>query len=400
MGSSTARDVQEHGTITSGSRLSVCFVTSSAMIGRTLRGEAALDVGGAEVQMCQIASLLTNAGSRVSCIVGDAGRGGDVTTADGIRVLTGYARSSTAGGAAWIAEKWPALWSAMARADASVYVTRGASWLAGAAALFARLHGRRSIAWLASDADVDAMSRGGGLPLHAQVCWRLGVRWADVIVAQTRAQQSRMTAATGRACKLVPNMWIAPGPQADPRVAEVDVLWVGNMRDRKRPMLALDVAERLPDLRFALIGGPVPGEEELHAAVLRRASELGNVACIGHVPHDQVHAYYRAASILLHTSAVEGFPNVFLEAWGEGLPVVSTCDPDDVIQRHRLGRAAGSADELADAVQGEIGSSQEKRREISDWVRCTHGQDIVVRAIEDVLSSLTPVGAAQGRCHG
>ena len=399
MGSSAATDVQERAIAASALPASVCFVTSSFMMGQVLRGDTNDDVGGAEVQMCQIASLLTVAGSRVSCIVGDEGGGEDVTTADGIRVLTGYARNSVAGGATWIAEKWPALWSAMERADANVYITRGASWLAGAAAAFARLNGRRSIVWLASDADVDAMNRGGGLPVHARICWRQGVRWADAIVAQTAAQQSRMAAETGRVCKLVPNMWIAPGPQDALQVPEFDVLWVGNLRDRKRPMLALDVAERLPDLRFALVGGPVPGEEDLHAAVLHRASELGNVTCVGHVPHDQVHAYYRAASILLHTSAMEGFPNVFLEAWGEGLPVVSTFDPDDVIARHQLGRIAGSADQLADAVRDAVGFSKEKRREIAAWVRRTHGQDTVVQAIEDVLSSLTVDGAAEGRCE-
>lgn len=384
----TSTEQDTRGGVPQMRRPTICLVSPTESMAQLVLAAPNADIGGAEVQLSRIARLLSERGWGVSCVVPQQNGSPEVTGLSGVRIVGSYQSGPARGPLGWLTHKWPRLWAALRRADSDIYVTRGASWVAGAVGLYARLHGRKAVFWMASESDAAALT-GNHLGLHGRICYSRGLKYTALIIAQTQAQRRLMLDATGRRAVVVPSIWLSPNgaaPQVD--VDRTDALWVGNIRQRKRPMLALDVAERLPELRFTLVGGPVPGEEALHEAVVRRASELGNVSCVGHVPHDEVHAYYRAASILLHTSAVEGFPNVFLEAWGEQLPVVSTCSPDGVIERHRLGLVAHTPDGLAQAVRNAMAFSPEARQDIADWVRRCHGQDVVMEALEDALSSL------------
>jgi glycosyltransferase involved in cell wall biosynthesis len=56
---------------------------------------------------------------------------------------------------------------------------------------------------------------------------------------------------------------------------------------------------------------------------------------------------YRRAGILVNTSESEGFPNTFLEAWSNYVPVVSLkWDPDEIICRHKLGFHSKDANQM------------------------------------------------------
>ena len=39
----------------------------------------------------------------------------------------------------------------------------------------------------------------------------------------------------------------------------IDILWVANIRQAKRPGILLELASTLPEYNFTIIGGPVPG---------------------------------------------------------------------------------------------------------------------------------------------
>jgi glycosyltransferase involved in cell wall biosynthesis len=77
---------------------------------------------------------------------------------------------------------------------------------------------------------------------------------------------------------------------------------------------------------------------------------------------------YRNALALLCTSAYEGFPNTFLEAWSHGIPVVSTIDPDNLIARRGLGAVAQDPQALVAAIRG-LASSPARWLEMSGRAR-------------------------------
>jgi teichuronic acid biosynthesis glycosyltransferase TuaC len=104
------------------------------------------------------------------------------------------------------------------------------------------------------------------------------------------------------------------------------ILFVGNFLPIKNPHLLLDAyvrivaSPKLASTRLVLIGGG-PLEAELRA----RAAELrAPVTFAGRLDADGVARAMRAATVLALPSDNEGVPNVVLEAFASGLPVVAS----------------------------------------------------------------------------
>ncbi|GAB7187601.1 glycosyltransferase family 4 protein [Kitasatospora sp. Ki12] len=94
------------------------------------------------------------------------------------------------------------------------------------------------------------------------------------------------------------------------------VAWIGAIAPEKRLDLALDVLDRLPDVRLAVAGdGPLRESLARHPAAAR-AHFLG--------PLPDPAPLYRAADALLLTSDSEGVPGALIEAALAGVPAVAT----------------------------------------------------------------------------
>ncbi|HUJ35339.1 MAG TPA: glycosyltransferase [Solirubrobacteraceae bacterium] len=109
--------------------------------------------------------------------------------------------------------------------------------------------------------------------------------------------------------------------------AELRLLSVGRIDPEKNPLLLADVlAQALrQDPRWRL---EVCGDGPLRSALGRRLERLGiadRAVLHGHLPLDGgLWDLYRASHALLHVSLTEGVPQVLLEAFAAGLPVVAT----------------------------------------------------------------------------
>ncbi len=105
--------------------------------------------------------------------------------------------------------------------------------------------------------------------------------------------------------------------------AKKNILFAGRLVDQKRPLDFLDIARQRqqdqPDEHYVLIG-----DGALAAACQKKIREdkLTNVTYIPFVPG--MSGIYRAADVLLVTSAYEGLPLVLVEAVCMGVPVVAT----------------------------------------------------------------------------
>ena len=161
---------------------------------------------------------------------------------------------------------------------------------------------------------------------------------------------------------------------------EQTVLSVGRLETEKNPLLLADVLARLMrkpaqaaeppdsghggDWRF-LICGEGPMEDELRG----RLRELGvedRAELLGYLPiHGGLMDRYRSVNAFLHVSWTEGMPQVLLEAFAAGTPVVATAVGG-------VPEAAGDAallippgdPDAAAAALGRIAADPELRREL------------------------------------
>jgi glycosyltransferase involved in cell wall biosynthesis len=114
----------------------------------------------------------------------------------------------------------------------------------------------------------------------------------------------------------------APGPDGETRV-----LSVGRLEREKDPLLLADVLARLREAGERDWRLVVQGEGPLEGALAARLEELGVAHAAelrGYARHSELLAAYREASLLLHSSATEGFPQVIVEALAAALPVVAS----------------------------------------------------------------------------
>jgi glycosyltransferase involved in cell wall biosynthesis len=147
---------------------------------------------------------------------------------------------------------------------------------------------------------------------------------------------------------------------------ERTVLSVGRLETEKNPLLLADVLARLDgdNWRF-LICGEGPMEDKLRG----RLRELGvedRAELLGYLPiHGGLMDRYRSVNAFLHVSWTEGMPQVLLEAFAAGTPVVATAVGG-------VPEAAGDAallippgdPDAAAAALGRIAADPELRREL------------------------------------
>jgi glycosyltransferase involved in cell wall biosynthesis len=213
------------------------------------------------------------------------------------------------------------LWRAMHRADADIYYQRAAGATTGFVVRFAAAHGRHSVYAAAHDLEFD--------PAVPQIryardkyIFRYGIRNADKVVVQSDRQAHACLQTFGRDATRINSCY---GFQGEPGLPDGHILWVGNVKPIKRPELFLELARRLPQFRFRLVGGAAAGAAHFEA-LRKRAEALGNVDMVGFVPYADVESHFDGASLLVNTSEGEGFPNTFMQAWSRGVPTVSFFD--------------------------------------------------------------------------
>ncbi len=308
--------------------------------------------GGAEAQEVRIAKGLAERGWRVSFLTEDHGQG-ELIRAAAIEIRATFRPRAGLPIARFI---WPRLSSvrqALRATPADVYLTRTASIWSAVIAAHARAVGAASVLALSHDREA-ALRLRGFLNPRDRWLFRRGLHQVDRIIAQTVSQSELLRESTGLDSIIVPNgidMESGSSPPFRPRSGPTRALWVGTLRPWKRPQLFVELAASLPEIEFTLIGGADPHRPGLPKWVRARAATLPNLEVLGYVAPQRIGGFFDRSDIFVSTSAAEGFPNTFLEAWVRGIPVVSMgADPQRAISNCGAGLLIRDARDLRATV--------------------------------------------------
>lgn len=367
---------------------SICFVAPNNYAILSSRSDLG-HIGGTEIQQPMIARELLRRGYKVSFVTLDHGQP-DGVEHDGLRVFKAYVRDAGLPIVRFLYPRWTSLWRAMSRANGDIYYQMNAGGETGQVAAWCMVNRRPFVFAAASDSDCDA-----ALPYlksrRERMLYRYGLRRADRVIAQTRAQQVRFLDSMGiesiliRSCSM--DRRGASGPVGKmPSAGMKRLLWVGRFAVEKRPEMLLDLAETCPEYQFDLVGA-ASGDTSVANALIDRAKQLRNVTLHGRVDHQEMGRYFERASLLLCTSAWEGYPNTFMEAWVYGVPTVSTVDPDDVISQSDLGAVAATVAGLRHAVKRLL-EEPETYRKCSGNARAFYEENHKVTATVDAYDRL------------
>ncbi len=192
---------------------------------------------------------------------------------------------------------------------------------------------------------------------------------ADVRISVSRWQQRYLEEKHGIRTTYVPNgVDVALCDQGDAgrftgsTGAEGFVLWVGRNDPVKNPGDFVRLAERLPDLRFVMVGGGL-GKDQLKRAW--NVTAPANLSFTGEMPRTEVQNALAACSALVLTSRREGLPTLVLEGLAHGKPVIVPNDPGcvEALGSERFGGiyAHGDVDYLADRLRAALAATDPTR---------------------------------------
>jgi glycosyltransferase involved in cell wall biosynthesis len=340
--------------------------------------------GGIEVLDWALARALARRGFDVSVATCDFGQA-HVEWQDGVTLFRTF---SFEAGVRRVRFFYPRLWKSIRtlyRARADVYLANGAGLPAGWAYDAARLRGARFVFLAASDKDV--VRALPSLTIRTERWWYMrALRGADAHIAQTDLQRRLFRDNFGIDAHVVASPIDLPAASVDAGANNV-ILWLSTYKPNKRPEWFLELARRMPELQFVMIGfAPSADTNGSWRSAKLASAQLSNLEVHGFV--EDVGDFLRTAALLVHTSPLEGFPNILLEAWSFGVPTLSAVDPDGVVERHRIGGVISSVDGLVEAVRDAM-KAPDRRRSMGararDYVERHHGHDRTVEPLAELL---------------
>jgi glycosyltransferase involved in cell wall biosynthesis len=358
-------------------------------------------VGGIEVQQWALARALAKRSFDVAIATCDFGQGA-VIVREGVRLLRTY---PTEAGVSGLRLFYPRLWKAMrtlSRANADVYLVNGAGIPTGWAYDAARLRGSQFVFLAASD--LDALPSLPVLTKRRERWWYLrALRGADARIAQTELQRRLFYDNFAVESEVISNPVELPTTAVDAGANNL-VLWLSTYKPEKRPEWFSELARRLPQFRFVMVGGlPEFGKgKESWQAAQRAAADAPNLEVRGFVEHGRIGDFLRKAALFVHTSPAEGFPMTLLEAWSYGIPSVTTVDPGGTAERHQIGEVVTSFDGLVEAVAS-IMAAPDRRKELGTrarkYVERHHGPDQTYEPLAMLLDCLIENGRSRYQDH-
>jgi len=333
----------------------ICFwgKIADALLGKTY--------GGGELQIALLAKSLASLGHEIVVVDLDIEEG--FVTDEGIRVLPVKGYNSGMKMFRTLTHRLPALYSTFREIRADVYYCRIREYRHIIVYLAARKVKAKFILSLASDLDILSIRKrwkhfyssnvkdlwGVFNGIMGETVYPYLLRNADLLMVQHEGQQDILSK-KGIPSKVFYNMIEANGLRlTNENVSSQQFVYVGSLDKRKGFEDFFELVKRTPNHNYKVIGKV---RDKTGSRLYRQLGNFRNVRLMGKLSHSETMNEISRSKALISTSPMEGFPNIFIEAWACGVPVLSLyVDPGGVINREKLGFVAeGSIDRMIEEM--------------------------------------------------
>jgi glycosyltransferase involved in cell wall biosynthesis len=327
--------------------------------------------GGGELQIALLAKVLAKSGNEV--VVVDLMTKKDFVTEEGIEVLQikGY---NTGRRFFRFFSLIPELYSSLKIQKADIYYCQIREYRHLLAYWAARKVNGIFVLQLASDLDAlgfkmrfkhDYLTRFEGVYWFIKVFLtelifpRL-VRNADMVLVQHVGQQEVLLKKGIKSIIFNNLIELKELPEISNPVREA-FSYVGALDKRKGFDKFYNLVVKAPFATFKVIGKP---RDRTGYKYYEKLKTFKNVTLYGNLSHKETLFHIYNSKALISTSPMEGFPNIFIEAWACGIPVLSlSFDPGGVIKREELGYVAdGSIDNMVNKMKSVEDSGEFARK--------------------------------------
>ncbi len=312
--------------------------------------------GGGELQIALLAKALAKSGHEV--VVVDLKVKKDFITDDGIKVFHIKGFDDGIRFFRLFTHRLPGIYKSLKAQNADVYYCQIRDFRHLLAFWAARKTNGIFVIQLASDLDASSLRMklkydylthfGGGYwilkVLLTELIFPFLVRKADMVLVQHEGQKNTLLKKGIDSIIFKNLIELDELPELSNTVRQ-DFSYVGSLDKRKGFAQFFELIEKSPSATFKVIGQPRDRTAYLYYEKLKK---FKNVTLLGRLSHPDTLYQIANSKALISTSPMEGFPNIFIEAWACGIPVLSlSFDPGGVIKKEKLGEVAdGNLDEM------------------------------------------------------
>ncbi len=371
--------------------MKICFwgTIMEAVKGRT--------IGGGELQIALIAKALASAGHDV--VVIDPGAAEPYVSPEGVKVINVPGWNSGLRGLRAITHRIPALYKLMVKQKADFYYVRMRIYMHLIPYLAAKKVKGKFVVGLASDIDTMSLRdkykyeykanfnlfRYLTIWLPNDIMFKYLVKRADFVLRQHSGQEIRWKKLKGKAV-IFPNIIDSRDFPYIENPARDYFIYVGSVTMMKgAESLCSILKSHSSPLPLIVVGQP---NDVSATPVFNEMKKIGNGAVRGRMNHDETMKLIANAKALINTSKFEGFPNVFLEAWAMGVPVLSLrVNPGNIFNQYDLGTCFDNdLEKMKQAMMAGI-THGEQREKLVSFIREHHDFSTAAARFEKICTT-------------
>lgn len=257
----------------------------------------------------------------------------------------------------WLLNEWRACLKVIRTLKPQLCIERGAHRKLLALTSVSRMFGSKVVLFGASDVNFVSGKATVGNKIN-RWCYERGLANCNYFVAQNSFQAQTLLENYGKQSIVIPNIW-RECPNVGKSYAKLyDAVWIANFRRLKRAEWFVDLARNNPQYKFAMAGGDL-GDNQYFNAIKDAAAMIDNLEFKGSVSFRESNELLQSSKLLVCSSEYEGFPNTFIQAWAQNIPVISTVNPGGVIAGNNLGIVVETFTEMEEGVKHLLADSYE-----------------------------------------